>query len=186
MTLSPRVRPYATAPFVGPHSPQGYYGESMDNATTSTSSTYVSAQRALYFPIIIPTACIAYRLFWLNGATVGTDTVQVGIYNDNDAGDDGPGTAIVRGTATTSAGANVCQFDNITDTVVPAGRLWLAVWASGTTTTLFRCQPSASLARNMSGYLENSLATGLPATATPAQNTVPWIPIFGFTTVASP
>jgi len=185
MTFSPRVRPYATAPFVGPHSIHGWYGEMLDSAGVAASATYPGAQRANYYPIVIPTACIAYRVFWLNGATVGTDTVQVGIYNDNDAGDDGPGTAIVRGTATTSAGANVCQFDNITDTVIPAGRIWLAIWASGTTTTLFRVAPGATLVKGTGGYQETGLAGGLPATATPATMSA-YIPIFGFTTIASP
>lgn len=186
MTYVPQVRPFAMAPFVGPHSIHGYYGELMDNSTSSVSAAYPAAQRAYYYPVIISQPCVAYRLFWLNGATVGTDNFQVGLYRDNDSGDDGPGTAIVRGTSTLSAGANICQFDNITDTAIPAGRVWVAIWGSGTTATLFRHLPSASLIRNMSGYLESSLAGGLPATATPAQNTTPYIPIFGFTTIASP
>ena len=184
--LTPQIRPYAAFPFVGPSSPHGYYGELMDNSASPVSAVYAAAQRALYFPVVIPRGCIAYRLFWCNGATVGTDTVQVGIYNDNDAGDDGPGTAIVRGTATTSAGANICQFDNIADTVIPSGRIWMAIWASGVTTTMFRHAPSGSLVRGTSGYLENSLAGGLPATATPATNSSPYIPVFGFTTISTP
>jgi hypothetical protein len=186
MTLTSRVRPYAMAPFVGPSSIHGYYGELMDNSAAAASSTYPAAQRAYYFAIKISQPCIAYRFFWLNGATVGTDNFQVGIYNDNDAGTDGPGTAIVRGTSTLSAGANICQFDNITDTVLPQGRLWVAIWGSGTTATLFRHAPTAATIRSTSGYLESSLASGLPTTATPAQNTAPYIPIFGFTTIVSP
>ena len=185
MTFAPQVRPFAMAPFVGPHSIHGFYGELMDNFATSTSAAYPAAQRAHYFPIIVSQPCIAYRFFWLNGATVGTDNFQVGIYNDNDAGTDGPGTAIIRGTSTLSAGANICQFDNITDTAIPAGRLWLAIWGSGTTATLFRHAPLGSQNRYMSGYQESSLASGLPATATPASPS-PFIPIFGFTTIASP
>jgi hypothetical protein len=185
MTFAPQVRPYAMAPFVGPHSAHGYYGELMDNSATAASSAWATAQRAYYFPIIIAQPCIAYRFFWLNGATVGTDNFQVGAYNDNDSGTDGPGTAIVRGTSTLSAGANICQFDNIADTPIPAGRIWLAMWGSGTTATVFRHAPTTSLIHMISGYAENSLVSGLPATATPVQSG-PFIPVFGFTTVASP
>jgi hypothetical protein len=187
MTLAPRVRPFAMAPFVGPHSIHGYYGELMDNSATAVSAAWPSAQRAFYFPLIISQPCIAYRFFWLNGATVGTDNLQVGLYNDNDSGDDGPGTSIVLGTSTLSAGANICQFDNIADTAIPARRIWLAMWGNGTTATVFRHAPSNTLVRVTSGYIQGSLAAGLPATATPAQNTFTgFVPIFGFTTIATP
>lgn len=182
----PASRPFAAAPFVGPHSIHGYYGELLDNSSSAASATFPAASRAYYYPITIPQFCVAYRFFWLNGATVGTNNFQVGLYNDNDAGTDGPGTSIILGTSTLSAGANICQFDNITDTAVGPGRYWLAIWGSGTTATLFRHAPSATLTRNCSGYLQSSIAGGLPATATPAQNATPYIPIFGFTTVSSP
>lgn len=183
----PRVRPYAMAPFVGPFSAHSYYGESLDNSGTASSGAFPAANRALYYPLVISQPCVAYRLFWLNGATVsGTNSVQVGIYNDNDSGDDGPGTSIILGTATTQASINVCQFDDITDTSLSPGRYWLALWCNNATSTFFRQSPSNLHARMLGGYLESSLAGGLPATATPAQATSPYIPIFGFTTISSP
>lgn len=184
MTYQPEVRPYAVEPFVHPLTRSGYYVE--NPGTQFASSTYPATNRAYYYPIVLSSACTIYRFFWLNGATASTNNIQVGVYNDNDAGTDGPGTAFLRGTSTLASGASVCQFDNVTDTPIYPGRYWLAVWGSGTTTTLFRRAPSATLNRHISGYLESSLASGLPATATPAQNTTPYIPIFGFTTIASP
>jgi hypothetical protein len=186
MTFSPLVRPAAPPPFVGPHSSNGYYGELMDNSATSASSAYPSANRAYYYPLIISQPCVAFRFFWLNGATVsGTNSVQVGLYRDNDAGDDGPGTSIVLGTATTQATINVCQFDNITDTAISAGRIWLAIWCNNTTSTFFRHAPSGSLARITSGYAQDSLTTGLPSTATPV-SVAPYIAVCGFTTISAP
>jgi hypothetical protein len=185
LSYAPRVRPYAVAPFVGPWS---IHGQSAISYGTSgpASATWPAASRAYYYPIVLPAPCTIYRFFWLNGATVGTNNFQVGIYNDNDAGTDGPGTAILRGTSTLSAGANICQFDNVTDTAIDKGRYWLALWGSGTTATIFRISGTASVDRARSGYLESGIAGGLPATATPAQNTTPYVPVFGFTTVSAP
>ena len=187
MSYSPRVRPYGVAPFVGTasihHNARG--GLTLQVGAPS-SATYPAANRAYYYPVVIPSACTIYRFFWLNGATASTNNFQVGIYNDNDAGTDGPGTAILRGTSTLASGANVCQFDNVTDTPLDKGRYWLAIWGSGTTATLFRWAPSGSLTRGYNGYLESSIAGGLPSTATPAQNTTPYVPVFGFTTVSAP
>ena len=186
MTYAPRVRPYGVAPFVGPYSIHGQLMLFGGVTNTPTSATYPASNRAYYFPVVIPSACTIYRFFWLNGATASTNNIQVGVYADNDAGTDGPGTAILRGTSTLASGANVCQFDNVTDTALDKGRYWLAIWGSGTTTTIFRGSPSGSLLRHVNGYLESGLASGLPSTATPAQNTTPYMPVFGFTTVSAP
>lgn len=182
----PRVWSYGVSAFVSTYSNEGMTVWNAHNLSVPASSTYPATNRAYYYPIVVPQACTIFRFFWLNGATASTNNIQVGIYNDNDAGTDGPGTAVLRGTSTLASGANVCQFDNVTDTAIYAGRYWLAIWGSGTTTTLFRSAPSATLSRGDNGYLESSLASGLPATATPAQNTTPYIPVFGFTTIASP
>lgn len=185
MTYTPRVRPAGVHPFVSIFT-HGHNPTVMGGAAPA-SATFPAVQRAHYWPIVIPAACTIYRFFWLNGATASTDNIQVGIYNDNDAGTDGPGTAILRGTSTLASGANVCQFDNVTDTALDKGRYWLALWGSGTTTTMFRVSLSASIQRFLSCYIESSLAGGLPATATPAQNTnVPYAAMFGFTTVSAP
>jgi hypothetical protein len=184
VTYEPGPRPYAAAPFVNAYS---YHGAGLANLlSTSASATFPAASRAYYYPLVLPMACTIYRFFWLNGATASTDNIQVGIYNDNDSGSDGPGTAFLRGTSTTATGANICQFDNVTDTPIYPGRYWLAIWGGGTTTTLFRANPSATLNRMTNGYLQSGIAGGLPATATPAQNTTPYWPVFGFTTISTP
>jgi len=188
MTFAHQVRRYAVAPFVGPHSVHGYYGELMDNSATATNAAWPAANRAMYYPLILPEPCTAYRFFWVNGTTVGTHNFQMGLYNDNDAGDDGPGTSIVLGNQTLSAGASACQFDDITDTPLPAGRLWIALWGSGTTPSLFRHAPSSTLARHMCGMGQASLTGGLPATATPVSvgTLTTYIAVCGFTTIPSP
>lgn len=157
-----------------------------NGSAAPASGAYDVTNRIHYFPIVLPTPSTLYRTFWLNGATVGTNNFQVGIYNDNDAGTDGPGTALFRGTSTLSAGtANRPQYVNETDTPIPAGRFWLAIWGSGTTATIFRQVLSATFARNLLSFGETN-AGGLPTTATPVQQATSFLPVFGFTTVAGP
>lgn len=156
-----------------------------NGVATSVSTAWPSANRIIFVPCIIPSACTLYRAYWHNGATVGTNNLQMGIYNDNDAGTDGPGTALFRGTSTLSAGANNIQVVNETDTPIPAGRFWLALWCNGTTATVFGETSSAVVSRNLAMFWETN-ASGLPTTATPVQATTRFKPVFGFTTVATP
>lgn len=125
----------------------------------------VNAQNAYYTPVILPIVGLARKLWWLNGTTVGTHNIQMGVYADNGYK---PGAAIVRGTSTLSAGASVLQFDDITDTQMGPGLVWIAIWFSGTTPTVQGTL--ASFYRVDKQFYEQSLAAGLPATATPIQN----------------
>lgn len=183
---SPAIRQRACSPFLGTFSYEGYHSESIHNATAPASAAYPTTNQAYYHPIVVPKFTVIYRFFWLNGATVGTNNIQVGIYNDNDAGTDGPGNAILRGTSTLSAGANICQFDDVTNTALGPGLYWLGIWCSGTTATLFRSTPSNIHGKMTGAYTEAAGAGGLPATATPAQLTTPYIPVYGFTTISAP
>lgn len=145
------------------------------------SGTISLSPSGMAFPIVLPVACVARRLWWLNGVTVGTDTMQVGIYDAN-------GVSVVLGTATTTSGANVVQFDDITDTSLPPGRYWLACRCSGSTATFFRAAgsvnirvltaaiivPSGALPANLSGWSTQSPGNSLQ------------VPVFGFTTRATP
>ncbi len=147
------------------------------------SAVWPAAQRAYYQAARIENPGIVYRLCWLNGATVGTDNAQIGIYLPNGT-DGGPGTALKLGTSTLTAGANACQYDDIADTAIAAGVYWLAHWCSGTTTTVFKTAPSAM--RPFGMYMESSLASGLPATATPVQATTAACPVSGLVMRSSP
>lgn len=178
--------PTPTSLFVSPFSAEGY-GTQRRMYTTPGNQAYPAANRAHYYPIVVPMACTMYRFFWANGTTVGTNNIQVGVYNDNDSGTDGPGTSVLLGTSTLSAGASVCQFDDITDTPLYPGKYWLAIWCNGTTATTRAMSQPVNLMRPNGGYIESALAGGLPATATPAAQTNNcFLPIFGFTTIATP
>lgn len=165
--------------FVSPFTKEGPYSEYVGAAPASTA--WPTANKAMYFPIIVPVACVARRLFWCNGATVGTNNLQAGIYREDFS-------ALVLGTSTLSAGASACQFDNITDTSLSPGRYFLALWCNGTTATVLR--GGATVAFRPAGYWEEtSLTGGLPSTMTPvavSSTTSGYVPVFGFTTRATP
>lgn len=167
---------------VTPHSREG---NNFDMPTTTTaapaSATYDATNRIHYHRVILP-AVTVYKLFWLNGATVGTNNLQAGLYYDD--GTNKPGAAVVRGTSTLSAGANVCQYDNITDTTVGAGIYWIGLWGSGTTATLFRRTTPAGVPS--AHYIEAGGAGGLPATATPVSGAQINVYVFGLVTRATP
>lgn len=163
--------------FVGPYSREGCLS---GMPPSSPASAALAAQTAYAAQVVLPRPCVVRRLWWANGATVGTDQVQVGIYRADF-------TSLLLGTATTTSGATALQFDNVTDTPLAAGRYWVALWVSGTTTTLLRV---SALASRIAGIrLQGSLAGGLPATlAAPDQGatTIIAVPVFGFTTRATP
>ena len=87
---------------------------------TPSSAIWPTAQRAFYYPLQIHAPGTVYQLFWQNGATVGTDTMQMGLYAA-DGTDGSPSTRLINGTATTTSGANVCQYDDITNYPIGPG-----------------------------------------------------------------
>jgi hypothetical protein len=175
MTYTPAFVDRRASPsfFVTPYSREGTAFTNVAPVSGVMSITNTSGQ---VYPIVLAEACIAYRLFWLNGATVGTDTMQVGIY-------DAAGNAVVRGTATTTAGANVCQFDDIADTSLPPGRYYLAMRISGGTATLFR-SPGVVINRISTPAWLVTASSGLPTDLSTLSVQSPGnavqVPVFGF------
>lgn len=152
--------------------------ETMANGQFSAPvSATLTTDLAYIVRFFLPTPTVVRRFFWSNGATASTNTVQVGIYNDDL-------TSFLLGTATTASGASALQFDNVTDTSIAAGRYWMAVVVNGTTTTLMR----VSAVTNHGGALYSmAAARPLPATLVPAQvasTAGVVLPLFGFTSIA--
>lgn len=145
--------------------------------TAPVSAVWSATNRIVYVPFYLNRTVTVYKLWWLNGATVGTNNLQAGVYDENLA-------RVIAGTSTLSAGtANLCQFDDITDTVIGPGRFYMALWCNGTTATVFR-----NTAGGVGVYVQTA-AGGLPATATPAAigggGGAP-IPVFGLSLRSSP
>lgn len=138
-----------------------------------SSAVWTTTNRIVYVPFTLNMGVTVYRYFWCNGATVGTDNFQVGVY-------DAAFAAINRGTSTLSAGtANLCQFDNITDYYLAPGRYYMAMWGSGVTATVLT---TSNVSANPEGIYYETNAGGLPTTGTPVDPAVTvsaYRPLFG-------
>jgi len=109
VSYSPDPGQRRTSYFVHPFSPEASHEYTIFGVTAPTSGT--NSNIISYTSIMVPSICRVYRHFWANGGTVGTDSVQAGIYEDT-AG--GPGSILNASPATVSAGANACQFVDAT------------------------------------------------------------------------
>src|SRR4030095_15501476 len=129
----------------------------MFRSNVATSGVWSTTNRIIYVPFFLSQGQTVYRYFWLNGATVGTNNFQVGVYDTAFA-------AINRGTSTLSAGtANLCQFDNITDYYLSPGRYYMAMWGNGTAGTVFR---NTNVVAERQGVYYETNAGGFPKPGT--------------------
>ena len=77
-------------------------------AVSITSGTWASANRLSLFPVALPAPVTVSKMHWVNGATVGTDSVDIGLYRMTDM-TTGRCDLIRSSGATLSANANVVQ-----------------------------------------------------------------------------
>ena len=143
-------------------------------AANAAGTVYPSANLAIYIPMWVMQPLVAVQMFAYSGATVGTNNIDVGIY-------DGAGNKLVSSGSTLTANASDLQVFNITDTLLGTGLHYLAVAMDGTTDTLFRINNSIPLLRGW-GVRQQASAFALPATATFAVMAQNYLPTIGLTT----
>lgn len=143
----------------------------------AASATWI-ANRTIYIPWYVQEPCTVTEGFWLNGATQNGNA-QVGVY-DSTSGLV-PGALIVAGTAAlASGGANTIQAPALTDTLIRPGLKWIAFNGTSSTGTFFRVSSGTVAQLRSFGVMSETLAGGLPATATPVGTTTNEVPMFGF------
>jgi len=170
-------------PMVGPFT-FGWSLVAQENCLGSppASAGFESSNRAAYFPILLPTTCVARRMWWANGATVNaTYHIDVGIYAD--AGYK-PGARLVSTGQTDQGTASELQFVDITDLTLAPSLYWLAISSTSSSATIYRSSAVVGLYRAL--RMQEAAANPLPATATPVQATSGNNYLFGFATTASP
>lgn len=137
------------------------------SAASAIAGGTVTQNQAEFYPFSLDKEATAVKMFVVNGATVNGNT-DVGIY-------DREFKALVTSGATLQAGASALQEFNITDTVLPPGRYWMAISTSSATATFFRHGPVDELAMPALPLLMVAAATPghpLPTpTATPVRHT---------------
>ena len=145
-------------------------------AVAAPASATFTATRTLYVPFGISESLTVAQVFWFNGATVGGGReVDCGVMNES-------GTRQIASGSTVTAGANAIQSVNVTDTVLAAGRYYLALSDNATAATFFAWAIGGSAQGKLFGLAQES-TNPIPATATMVTYVLGTVlPVFGFTT----
>lgn len=138
------------------------------------STSFPSANRAIYLPFSIAVPTVVVKLFCLNGG-VTSNNMDMGIY-------DWTGTKLVSIGSTAQSGASAVQEFNITDTLLGPGRFFLAVCCVSGSASLQRIAGTSTEQMAAWGMYNQSSAFPLPATATFAKPASNYIPAIGLTT----
>jgi hypothetical protein len=122
------------------------------------SSAWPTASLAMFVPIALSEAVTVVKMAWLNGATV-SGNVDVGIY-------DASGNRLVSIGSTAQAGVTNSQVVDIADTLLNAGRYYLALAVDNITGTMRMTVPDTLGTVKAMGMLQMAAAFPLPLTAT--------------------
>jgi hypothetical protein len=143
---------------------------------TASSSTWPTANTALFFPVRLSQARTYVKAWWLNGATAAGN-VDVGIYTI--AGT--TATRVVASTAVAQAGVSAMQVaGTFTTTTIGPGLYYLAMACSLATATVWRAPIQVQFPARAAGCYQAATAHPLPASITVVAFTNNLIPVFGF------
>jgi hypothetical protein len=148
-------------------------------AAAPATAVYSAANRAHFIPLYIPRTVVVHRMWVLNGTSV-SGTIDMGIYSET-------GTKIVsKGGGDNQTGANAIQFLDITDTELARGTYYMAISMSNNVGHVLRIQPGIADLLKAYGIAIMDTAHALPATATLADPTSSYVPMFGIALRAAP
>jgi len=134
------------------------------------STTWPTANRAIFCPVELPKPALITNLTWRNGATV-TANVDCGIYDID-------GNLLVSTGSTAQSGASTSQTIDITDYMLWPGMYFLALALSTTSTVISYAQPANTITLRMLGVMQAATSFPLPSTVTfaaPASAVIPSI-----------
>lgn len=126
--------------------------------TMTSAAIWFAANTANFIPFRIGYVYTAATMFWINGATVGTNSVDVGIYDPN-------GNRLVSSGSTTTSGASSIQSVSISSTTLQPGLYYLAMVMNGTTDNVIM-NSMVPGAERANGVYQMASAFALPSTAT--------------------
>lgn len=174
------VVPLEMGPTLTPWSPESLGGELAMHANSSANpatAAYIAASRALFVPFRVNKNTSYDRMYTMNGTTA-SDSIDVGIYNEELV-------RLVSKGLTLQAGTSTLQLFSFAAAVtLGSGRYYMALCMNGTTGTIHRSNNIP--AQDLRGFgifqqdLSGEAVPGtLPATATPAAPGSAWMPNFG-------
>lgn len=133
--------------------------------TYTTATAYPSANLAQYVPFLVGYPITIQKMFWENGATVGNNNVDVGIY-------DSQGNQLTHSGSTLTSGATSTQSVSVGPVTLEQGLYYMAMAVDGTTDTFLSLSSTiASPQMRSFGIYQQASAFALPSTATFAVNT---------------
>lgn len=152
----------------------GYPITQISGIFNTATLAWPAANLAMYIPFTIANTITAVKMFWINGATVGTDSIDVGIYDSEQ-------NRLVSIGPTLTSGANAVQIVDITDTTLQPGTYYFGFSMSGTTDRFIFASSGAPIPR-LAGVYEQTSAGTLPNPATFAVNSRNIVPFVALTT----
>ncbi|KKN74335.1 hypothetical protein LCGC14_0391360 [marine sediment metagenome] len=129
---------------------------------------WTTTNMGVYTPVSVNRARTIKKLYYYNGATVGSDNVDVGVYAAD--GDGLPGARMVSIGPTATAGASAWQAFDIADTDLAPGLYYLAAVQDGVTDKATSLASTLIIAESRRhSIFEQAIGSGtLPSTASPA------------------
>lgn len=144
------------------------------------TAAWPSANAAYFYPVRIDQRRTYTKAWWLNGTAVNGNT-DVGIYTI--AGT--TATRVVASTVEAQAGTSAMQVAaTFTETTLNPGIYWLAMSCSLGTASAWRAAPTVNALRSMACF-QAAASHPLPSTATVVAITAAFVPVFGFSELAS-
>lgn len=159
------------------------YGPSVRSILTSSvglapvATTWVSGL-AVYMPFVFRHSYVVRRVWWVNGSTISSTSVDMGIYTED-------GTRLYSTTPTAMAGISLPQYVAVATpfTLLP-GRYYLAWTCNNTTSRAFALAVATDVGERIGLLTQSSVAT-LPDPATFAAYAGQGMPYCGVTRTAT-
>lgn len=154
----------------------------MNNTSAGAGSVIAwVAKLVTYMPICLPWDYHVKRVWWVNGSTVTSGNVDMGVYSAD-------GVRIYNTGSTAQVGVNQLQYVTPgTDFMLIGGTNYYVAWTCDSTTSHALAHSGAATGGIMYGLLEETTGSfGLPATFTPVTYARAWgYVVCGFTRTAS-
>lgn len=126
----------------------------MCRTVAAAAAAWFTTDKPMAMSFFLDRTRTVYQLGWANGTTT-TDNIDIGIYD----------TAWNRKVSTGSigrSGTSAWQFSDVTDTVLPRGKYWLAVVMHGTTASHMQfCGPTVLSALELAD-VQDSATSAFP------------------------
>jgi hypothetical protein len=137
----------------------GFSNRLLAVAGAPASNNWPTANLAIYIPLSLPWSYTVNRVFWINGATVGGNC-SVAVL-------DSAGVRLATSGSTVTSGASTIQYVTLgSPLVMSAGRYFLGISFSGTTTVSWLTTGVTADFGRMMGLFQQASAHPIPTTAT--------------------